>query len=51
MTALVGKVDPTRSVRAQRDYVAAYFDTTLRRRPNRLLTQNPPEFPEVHVRW
>ncbi len=51
MTALVGKVEPGQSVRAQRRYIAAYFDTTLRRRPDQLLTQNSPEFPEVHVRW
>ncbi|GAA1688520.1 lipase [Kribbella yunnanensis] len=51
MTALVGKVEPEQSVRAQRRYIAAYFDTTLRRRPDQLLTQNSPEFPEVHVRW
>jgi hypothetical protein len=51
MTALVGKVDPAKSVRAQREYIAAYFDTTLRRRPNQLLSQDSPEFPEVHIRW
>lgn len=51
MTALVGKVEPARSVRAQREYIAAYFDTTLRRRPNELLRQDSPEFPEVHIRW
>lgn len=51
MTALVGKVKPDQSVRAQREFIAAYFDTTLRRRPNQLLRQGSPDFPEVHVRW
>ncbi|MFK4083935.1 alpha/beta hydrolase family protein [Kribbella sp. NPDC020789] len=51
MTALVGNVAPAHSVRAQREYIAAYFDTTLRRRPSQLLRQNSPEFPEVHIRW
>ncbi|GAA0570693.1 lipase [Kribbella sandramycini] len=51
MTALVGQVDPGRSILAQREYLAAYFDTTLRRRPDALLRQNSPKFPEVHVQW
>ena len=37
--------------RAAWDDIAAYFDTTLRRRPNELLRQDSPEFPEVHIRW
>lgn len=48
MKALVGGVDPERSVRAQREYIAAFFDQTLRRRPEFLLRGDSPKFPEVH---
>jgi hypothetical protein len=48
MTALVGKVDPARSVLAQRRYLSAFFDQTLRRRPEMLLRAASPKFPEVH---
>jgi len=47
MTALVGKVDPARSVLAQRRYISAFFDHTLRRRPELLLRGDSPKFPEV----
>jgi dienelactone hydrolase len=48
MTALVGSVDPARSVLAQRQYVSAFFDQNLRRRPEMLLRAESPKFPEVH---
>jgi hypothetical protein len=47
MTALVGSVDPTRSVLAQRRYLSAFFDQTLRGRPESLLRGDSPKFPEV----
>jgi hypothetical protein len=47
MQALVGGADPARSVLAQREYVAAFFDQTLRRRPGLLLRGESPKFPEV----
>lgn len=47
MTALVGSVHPARSVLAQRDYLAAFFDQTLRNRPSLLLRGDVSRFPEV----
>jgi dienelactone hydrolase len=47
MKALVGSAKPARSVLAQREYVAACFDQTLRRRPSLLLRGGSPKFPEV----
>ncbi|GAB2630282.1 alpha/beta hydrolase [Kribbella swartbergensis] len=47
MTALVGSVDPARSVLAQRRYLAAFFDQALRGRPASLLRGDSPNFPEV----
>ncbi|MFI5692108.1 hypothetical protein ACIA58_09740 [Kribbella sp. NPDC051586] len=47
MKALVGSAKPARSVLAQREYTAAFFDQTLRRRPSLLLRGNSPKFPEV----
>ena len=47
MKALVGGADPRRSVLAQRDYIAAFFDQTLRRRPSFLLRGDSPKYPEV----
>lgn len=47
MTALVGSAKPARSVLAQREYSAAFFDQTLRRRPSLLLRGDSPKFPEV----
>ncbi|TDW18771.1 hypothetical protein EV650_5367 [Kribbella kalugense] len=45
--ALVGGAKPARSVLAQREYLAAFFDLTLRRRPSLLLRGDSPKFPEV----
>jgi hypothetical protein len=45
--ALVGGAEPARSVLAQREYLAAFFDLTLRRRPSVLLRGESPKFPEV----
>ncbi|HEY3558630.1 MAG TPA: hypothetical protein VGL05_14260 [Kribbella sp.] len=45
--ALVGGAKPARSMLAQREYLAAYFDLTLRRRPALLLRGDSPKFPEV----
>ena len=47
MKALVGSAKPARSVLAQREYIAAFFDQTLRRRPSLLLRGGSPKFPEV----
>ena len=47
MKALVGGAKPARSVLAQREYVAAFFDQTLRRRPSLLLRGDASKFPEV----
>ncbi|TCC58128.1 hypothetical protein E0H73_27775 [Kribbella pittospori] len=47
MTALVGKADPARSVLAQREYLVAFFDQTLRRRPGLLLRGDSPKYPEI----
>ncbi len=44
---IVGRVDPDRSVFAQRTYLAAFFDQTLRNRPRSLLRTESPRFPEV----
>ncbi|MGW1344068.1 alpha/beta hydrolase family protein [Kribbella sp. NPDC002412] len=48
MTALVGAVQPDRSVLAQRQYIAAFFDQNLRGRPELLLRGDSPKFPEIH---
>jgi dienelactone hydrolase len=45
--ALVGGAKPARSVLAQREYLAAFLDLTLRRRPSLLLRGDSPKFPEV----
>ncbi|WP_433164979.1 alpha/beta hydrolase family protein [Kribbella sp. CA-247076] len=47
MTALVGSVDPGRSVLAQRQYLGAFFDQNLRGRPELLLRGESAKFPEV----
>jgi hypothetical protein len=49
MKALVGGADPARSVLAEREYLAAFFDQTLRRRPGLLLRGGSPRFPEVRL--
>jgi hypothetical protein len=51
MKALVGGADPQRSVRAQREYIGAFFDLTLRRRPELLLRGDSPKYPEVRFSW
>ncbi|MEU4193081.1 hypothetical protein AB0E69_14370 [Kribbella sp. NPDC026611] len=48
MKALVGSANPHRSVLAQREYLGAFFDQTLRRRPELLLRGDSPKYPEVH---
>ena len=45
--ALLGTVDPERSVAAQRAYLGAYFDKFLKGRPQRLLVQESPRYPDV----
>ena len=47
VNALVGKVDPGRSVLAQRTYIAAFFDQFVRGRPQSLLREESPTYPEV----
>ncbi|TCO47573.1 platelet-activating factor acetylhydrolase isoform II [Kribbella antiqua] len=47
MIALVGSVQPYRSLYAQREYIGAFFDQALRRRPEFLLRGDSPKFPEV----
>ncbi|WP_350279380.1 alpha/beta hydrolase [Kribbella sp. HUAS MG21] len=47
VAALVGSAKPARSVLAQREYLAAFFDLTLRRRPSTLLRGESTKFPEV----
>lgn len=45
--ALLGTVDPERSVAAQRAYLGAYFDQFLKGRPQRLLLGESPQHPDV----
>ncbi|ONI67291.1 hypothetical protein BWI15_29540 [Kribbella sp. ALI-6-A] len=45
--SLLGTVDPARSVRAQRAYLAAYFDQFLKGRPQALLRKESPRHPDV----
>ncbi|MFC5265204.1 hypothetical protein ACFPJ1_24090 [Kribbella qitaiheensis] len=47
MKAVVGTVEPDRSVQAQRAYVTALFDQFLQRKPQRLLREQSPDFAEV----
>ncbi|MGC0418088.1 alpha/beta hydrolase family protein [Embleya sp. AB8] len=44
---LIGTIDPTRSVRAQHDYVAAYFDLHLRGRDRGMFDRNDPCHPDT----
>lgn len=46
----IGDIDPRRSVRAQKAYLAAFFDRYLRHRGGRLLDGPSPAFPEVAFR-
>jgi hypothetical protein len=43
----IGGVDPVRSVAAQRAYLAAFFDQTLKCVPQPLLRRASPEHPDV----
>ncbi|WP_431894111.1 alpha/beta hydrolase family protein [Nonomuraea sp. bgisy101] len=43
----IGTVDPDRSVAAQRAYLSAFFDQSLKRRPQRLLLGESPAHPDV----
>ena len=47
MKALVGGASRTAVCWPQREYIAAFFDQTLRRRPSLLLRGDSPKFPEV----
>jgi dienelactone hydrolase len=44
---LVGRVDPDRSVLAQRSYIAAFLDQFVKGRPQSLLRKESPKFPEI----
>ena len=44
---LIGTVDPARSLIAQHDYLAAFFDLHLYRRNNHLLDGQSPDYPEI----
>lgn len=44
VTAGIGTIDPDRSIKAQRAYIAAWFDQHLKHRSHPL-----PHYPEVHV--
>jgi predicted dienelactone hydrolase len=44
---LIGTVDPARAVAAERAYVRAFFDRTLRHRDGHLLNGPSPRFPEI----
>ncbi|QFZ16133.1 alpha/beta hydrolase family protein [Saccharothrix syringae] len=47
--AIVGTIDPGRSLEAQRDYLAAYFDLHLKGRPTGLFRGDSPRHPDVHL--
>ena len=47
VTGMIGTVDPERIVAAERAYVTAFFEQTLLRRPQGLLTGPSPWFPQV----
>ena len=44
---LIGTIDPARAVAAERAYVRAFFDRTLRHRDGHLLDGPSPRFPEI----
>ena len=46
-TAMIGDIDPRRSLAAQRKYVAAFFDLHLRGRPTTVFDR--PAYPEVEL--
>jgi len=45
--ALFGTIDPDRSIKNQRAYLTAFFDTHLRDRDSHLLDRPSPRFPEM----
>ncbi|MFD7652415.1 alpha/beta hydrolase family protein [Actinosynnema sp. NPDC059797] len=45
--AIVGEIDPERSLGAQRDYLAAYFDLHLKGRHTHLFRGDSPRYPDV----
>lgn len=47
VAGLIGTVEPRRTVAAEATYVAAFFEQTLRHRPQRVLTGPSPWFPQV----
>ena len=47
--ASLGTVDRERTVAAQRAYLGAYFDQFLKGRPQRLLVEESPRYPDVKV--
>ncbi|MEU5692887.1 lipase [Actinosynnema sp. NPDC020468] len=47
--ALVGSIDPERSLKAQHDYLAAYFDLHLKCRPTALFGGASPRYPDVRL--
>jgi dienelactone hydrolase len=49
VTDAVGTVDPARSLRSQRAYLAAFFDEHLRDRPQPLLDRPSPRHPDVEL--
>ncbi|GHH63367.1 lipase [Streptosporangium violaceochromogenes] len=47
VTQAIGPLDPRSAVRAQRDYVRAFFDLHLRHLGNRLLRRPSPRYPQI----
>ena len=47
VTQAIGPLDPDRAIRAQRDYLRAFFDRQLRHHDNRLLAHPSPSYPDV----
>jgi hypothetical protein len=43
----IGTIDPERALAAERAYVLAFFDRTLRHRDGHLLDGPSPRFPEI----
>jgi dienelactone hydrolase len=43
----IGRIDPDRSIAAQRAYIAAFFDLHLRDRDDHLLDGPSPQYPEI----
>jgi hypothetical protein len=47
-SSMIGTVDPSRIIAAERRYVGAFFDLQLRGRPQPILDGPSPEYPDVH---